>query len=410
VFRAKFEILKGKLLSGAVFEQPAVYLQSVIEFQKRGLPHAHIALRVQGPQPTTAGMVDTYVSAEVPEGTSPDGMQLRHLAGRGKTFLLRAIANMLRAASLDAIVIAAYTGIVASDHDGARTMHKTFGLPLHVGLDVNADTLQSSVTMQSKEAQALRAAKVVVLDELPMCHGAYLHVVDALLRDVMAGSAPFSGKVVVAAGDFRQTCPVVPRATRDQVLQACVKASPLWAHFRVLHLTVPVRAAEDPEFAAFLETVGNGVALHVDAVTGQELPDQAKRQRCGGTHYVRLPAILTARIRVFTDAAEAAEFVHPAGRLQSRDYATKAPSAPSSVPTTPAWTTTTPCSCAACPVRRIACTPRSTCRATRKPRPTSCPRTSWRTSTRAASPRTCWSSRWAPSSSRCGTFRSVSGC
>ena len=38
----------------------------VVEFQKRGLPHAHIALRVKGPQPLTPEELDRYIWAEVP--------------------------------------------------------------------------------------------------------------------------------------------------------------------------------------------------------------------------------------------------------------------------------------------------------------------------------------------------------
>ena len=36
-----------------------------MEFQKRGLPHAHLALRVE-PQPLTTNQIDNVISAEVP--------------------------------------------------------------------------------------------------------------------------------------------------------------------------------------------------------------------------------------------------------------------------------------------------------------------------------------------------------
>lgn len=44
----------------------------VVEFQKRGLPHAHIAVRLQGRQPRTPDEIDTYISAEIPPN-KPDG-------------------------------------------------------------------------------------------------------------------------------------------------------------------------------------------------------------------------------------------------------------------------------------------------------------------------------------------------
>jgi hypothetical protein len=44
----------------------------VTEFQFRGLPHAHIAVRFYGPQPVTAAAVDTCISAELPDENSND--------------------------------------------------------------------------------------------------------------------------------------------------------------------------------------------------------------------------------------------------------------------------------------------------------------------------------------------------
>ncbi len=47
----------------------------------------------------------------------------------GKLFLIHIIVSMLQAASLDVIIVAVCTGIVASHHYGARSMQnlKTFG-------------------------------------------------------------------------------------------------------------------------------------------------------------------------------------------------------------------------------------------------------------------------------------------
>ena len=42
-----------------------IYLLYIVEFQKRGLPHAHLALRVE-PQPLTTDEIDEVISAEVP--------------------------------------------------------------------------------------------------------------------------------------------------------------------------------------------------------------------------------------------------------------------------------------------------------------------------------------------------------
>lgn len=42
------------------------YVVRVIEYQKRGLPHAHIAIALSAP-PLTPEAVDSYISCEVPE-------------------------------------------------------------------------------------------------------------------------------------------------------------------------------------------------------------------------------------------------------------------------------------------------------------------------------------------------------
>jgi hypothetical protein len=276
--------------------------------------------------PEQAAVLDavrTAWHAEQPKCVFIDGP-----AGRGKTHVLLAIASMIRANDLEGIVIAAFTGIAAIDHIGGRTMHKTYGLPVDIGQHADLHTLTSSLKMGSPEAGALRAAAVVVLDELPMCNAVYLMVVDKLLRTVMsAPDVPFGGKVVVAAGDFRQTAPVVPRANREQVLQASVKSCEAWRDFTVMSLTVPIRAASDSALDRFLETLGNGTAAHVDRATGRALPDQDKRLRFGGEHYVALHAssVLGQRLRVFTDPKDALEFTHSAADLAREDYGRTAP-------------------------------------------------------------------------------------
>ncbi len=66
VFHMHLQNLMGLIRDGSILGRRAVYVLSVVEFQKRGLPHAHIAFRVEGPQPTTAEEIDAHISAEVP--------------------------------------------------------------------------------------------------------------------------------------------------------------------------------------------------------------------------------------------------------------------------------------------------------------------------------------------------------
>ena len=74
----------------------------------------------------------------------------------------------------------------------------------------------------------------------------------------MNNNLPFGGKVVLLLGDFRQTCPVIPRAFRTQVVQASIRSSPLWSLFTICRLSTPIRNASDPEFANFVDAIGDG--------------------------------------------------------------------------------------------------------------------------------------------------------
>ena len=63
VFHQKLKKILNTLRQGLLGKK--IYLLHVVEFQKRGLPHAHLALRVD-PQPLTTDKIDEVISAEVP--------------------------------------------------------------------------------------------------------------------------------------------------------------------------------------------------------------------------------------------------------------------------------------------------------------------------------------------------------
>eukprot|EP00959_Pyramimonas_sp_CCMP1952_P022727 477628-Pyramimonas_sp.AAC.1 len=51
----------------------------VIEYQKRGLPHAHIVIGSESP-PASAEEVDAYISCELPRASGPlRDLVLRHM-------------------------------------------------------------------------------------------------------------------------------------------------------------------------------------------------------------------------------------------------------------------------------------------------------------------------------------------
>ncbi|KIJ08223.1 hypothetical protein PAXINDRAFT_89171 [Paxillus involutus ATCC 200175] len=63
-----------------------------------------------------------------------------------------------------------------------------------------------------------------------------IECVDRTLRDLLNRDAPFGGIAVVFGGDFRQTLPVVPHGSREQIVGATLCRSRIWQHLRVRHL------------------------------------------------------------------------------------------------------------------------------------------------------------------------------
>jgi hypothetical protein len=131
-------------------------------------------------------------------------------------------------------------------YDRVRTAHSAFGIPVKES-DVG---LVSKVNTQSGRAGLLRHASLLIWEELPMAKKAVVEVADQLLQDIMGNDIPFGGKLFIGLGDFRQVAPVVrgssgPTAT----LNSSIRTSPLWNHFKVLRLTIPVRQAGDPVYA-----------------------------------------------------------------------------------------------------------------------------------------------------------------
>ncbi|XP_055308166.1 ATP-dependent DNA helicase pif1-like [Sitodiplosis mosellana] len=105
-----------------------------------------------------------------------------------------------------------------------------------------------------------------------MAHKKSLQALEITMRDIRKNDNLFDGALILLAGDFRQTLPVIPRSTPADELNACLKLSPLWRYVKVLRLreNVRVQLQNDPSAAVFskqLLDIGNG-AMAVNAATG----------------------------------------------------------------------------------------------------------------------------------------------
>ena len=78
-----------------------------------------------------------------------------------------------------------------------------------------------------------------------MAHKRALEALDRTMKDLRGNTRIMGGAVVVLAGDFRQTVPVVQRGTPANELNACLRASYLWRHKRTLATNMRVHLLGD---------------------------------------------------------------------------------------------------------------------------------------------------------------------
>lgn len=179
--------------------------------------------------------------------------------GTGKTFLLNILLAKVR--SENGIILAlASSGIAATLLNGGRTAHSGLQLPLNLD---SSDEPSCSVKRGTAKAKMLQRCKAIIWDECTMSHKKALEAANRMLKDVRANDDLFGGIVIILAGDFRQTLPVIPRSTPRDEIDACLKQSFLWPQVVRLNLTTNMRVhlyndANAEQFAQTLLTIGNG--------------------------------------------------------------------------------------------------------------------------------------------------------
>ncbi|GFU48246.1 ATP-dependent DNA helicase [Trichonephila clavipes] len=134
------------------------------------------------------------------------GFFLEAPGGTGKTFLIRLILAMVRSKNDIALSVAS-SGIAATLLPGGRTAHSALKLPW------NIQTINTTTCNISKTS-------------------------DRSLQDLRENVQPFGNALILLAGDFRQTLPVISRSTPADEINACLKYSTLWRHVHILQFTV----------------------------------------------------------------------------------------------------------------------------------------------------------------------------
>lgn len=165
----------------------------------------------------------------------------------------------------------ATTGIASTLLKGGRTVHSGFKLPVPI-----TDTSVSTMRAMSPDAEILRSAVLIIIDEVTILTKDGLRCIDALLRELNQSNIPFGGKVIVIGGDFRQTLPVIPKGTRADIIENCIKSSILWPIFQQISLSKNTRSAGHDTYNRWLLDVGTGNHVPIPNQSGDfiEIPDR----------------------------------------------------------------------------------------------------------------------------------------
>ncbi|CAH9137148.1 unnamed protein product [Cuscuta epithymum] len=187
--------------------------------------------------------------------------------GTGKTYLWRTLFAALRSKGQIVLNVAS-SGIASLLLPGGRTAHSRFAIPL----DATEDST-CHIKHGSPLARLLERTRLIIWDESPMTHRFCFEALDRSMRDVLRYShdcdstMPFGGKTVVFGGDFRQILPVIPKGTRQDIVQVALNSSFLWSYCRVLKLTKNMRLGrvggtsytlEIQNFAEWILKIGDG--------------------------------------------------------------------------------------------------------------------------------------------------------
>ena len=211
--------------------------------------------------------------------------------GTGKTYLWNPLSFRFRSEGKIVINVAS-SGIASLLLPSGKTAHSMFAILL-----VLVEDFCCLIEKDSKKAQLLTMASLIIWGKAPMINRLAFEAFDRTMRDVMnniingALDLPFGGNTIVFGGDFRQILLVVPKGSRADVVHSTINSSPLWSCCKVLRLTQNMRlqglgdAHETQmlrEFAAWILNIGDGKAGDIgDGEAVVEIPNDLLVENSG---------------------------------------------------------------------------------------------------------------------------------
>ena len=191
---------------------------------------------------------------------------LNRPGGTGKTYVYNTICSKVRSEG-KIILCVSSSGISALLLCGGHTAHSTFKIPID-GLNERSSC---SIPKNSPRADLFRETSAIIWDEIGAQHRYAIKAVDRTLRDIQNNDRAFGGITTILGGDFLQTLPVVPRGSREDIVDATFQHSPLWEDVEVLRLHQNMRLEQGDgdarEFAQWLLDIGHGRNAQADGKT-----------------------------------------------------------------------------------------------------------------------------------------------
>ena len=173
--------------------------------------------------------------------------------GYGKTFLFTTILSAVRSKGKIGLAVAP-TGLAAENMEGGKTAHSCFKIPIPISVES-----MCNISAQSKLAELLRRAELIVWDEVFATHRLCIECVDRTMQDLRKSASPFGGCNMVFGGDSMQTLPVVPHGSEAEIMDSSIKNSPIWSQVKEMKLTTNMRVnPEEKAFCDFLINLGKG--------------------------------------------------------------------------------------------------------------------------------------------------------
>ncbi len=172
-------------------------------------------------------------------------------AGVGKSYIVNLLSKFLRENGMS-MAKTASTG-VAAFNIGGQTLHSWMGIGLG---EEDVKTLIEKVRKSKKAVERIKAAKVLLIDEISMVKGELLDKVDIILKYFRYSDKPFGGVQLLVSGDFLQLGAVFKAGES----KSYVFESRSWkeANITVSHLQEIVRQDNAGKFAALLNQLRFG--------------------------------------------------------------------------------------------------------------------------------------------------------